>query len=269
MLPSISCFLDSIRARSPLSTAVTPPARISSTRPSTSTRSAPSAAMPIALPATPTSVSTVRPVKVSRSRTSCLNRSSSKAGGGSTRERAADRKLTGDSRSTHVPAPGHFHRRGSLLQPGIEVLDPLPKVEADPDNDRSGPGALAKDTPKLSALHLDVVGPLDPGPQRRTEPLQGTGGGQPHEDRDESRRDLRVTPHEKRDPQAHSAGRIPTLSATSLSRGLEVGGHHGEVGGPSLRQSAEAIVRGGKLIVGLDVRHTPAARPLFDRSALP
>ena len=163
MLPSISCFLDSIRALSPLSTAVTPPARISSTRPSTSTRSAPSAAMPIALPATPTSVRTVRPVKVSRSRTSCLNRSSSKAGGGSTRERAADRNSPATLDRLTSRHPAHFHRRGSLLQPGIEVLDPLPKVEADPDNDRSGPGALAKDTPKLSALHLDVVGPLDPG----------------------------------------------------------------------------------------------------------
>ena len=93
MTSSISCSSAPIQVApfAPLSMGITPPARISWTRPSTSTRSAPSAPMPIACPKTPTSVRTARPVRISRSRTSCLNRSSSNGGGGSTRERAADR----------------------------------------------------------------------------------------------------------------------------------------------------------------------------------
>ena len=178
-------------------------------------------------------------------------------------------KLTGDLGSTHAATPGHLHRRRSPLQPGIEVLDPLVKVETNPHHDRSWPRTLAKNTPELSALHLDVVRPLDPRPQGRTEPLEGVGSRQPHEDRDQYGRHLRVNSDEKRYPKTHSAGGFPMFSATALPRGLGVGDHHGEVGGAGLRQNAEVIVRGGKLVVGFQERNVPEPRPLLDRPALP
>ena len=134
----------------------------------------------VALPSTPTSVRTVRPFKISRSRTSCLNRSSSNAGGGFTRERAADRsspatldRLTPRHPAISIDAARSFNPGSKSSIPWRRLRPTLQRLLRSPP--------LRKGSSQAFGLHLDVVRPLDPGPQRRTEPLEGAGSGQTHE----------------------------------------------------------------------------------------